>query len=58
MNTFSKDEIIEALKPHIKIAGFKKFRTSWFKEAKDTILVFNIQGSQWGPENYINGDYI
>jgi hypothetical protein len=59
VNTFSKDEIIEVLKPHLKIAGFKKLRANWFKEVKDTILVFNAQGSQWGPEYYINlGIYI
>lgn len=59
MTNFSKNEIIEKLKPHLKIAGFKKLRTAWHKEENDTILVFNVQSSQWGPEYYINlGIYI
>jgi hypothetical protein len=59
MTNFSKDEIVEELKPHFKTAGFKKLRANWYKEEKNTILVFNVQGSQWGPEYYINlGIYI
>jgi hypothetical protein len=59
VNTLSKNEIIEALKTHFKIAGFKKLSSNWFKETKDTVLVFNVQSSQWGLEYYINlGIYI
>jgi hypothetical protein len=35
-------------------AGFKARGSTWYKQNKETILVVNLQKSQWGPQFYIN----
>lgn len=54
MGQIAKDVMVEALKPLLKMHRFKKTRTTWHKEIEDFILVFNVQGSQWGEDYYIN----
>jgi hypothetical protein len=38
----------------LKAQGFKKDGATWRKHNPETIIVFNIQGSQWGPQFYVN----
>ena len=54
MNSSELDLLVESMKPVFKEHGFKKTNLTWRKETSETILVFNIQKSQWGPEFYIN----
>jgi hypothetical protein len=54
MNSPELDFLVESVKPVFKVHGFKKSNLTWHKETSETILVFNIQKSQWGPEFYIN----
>jgi hypothetical protein len=54
-----KDEQVEALAPLLKPLGFKKRRVTWHRATADAIHTINIQGSQWGPEYYLNvGTYL
>jgi hypothetical protein len=52
MNTLSKEQLMESLKPLLKEQGFKKKSTTWRKTTGALILVLNIQGSQWSNEDY------
>ena len=54
MTQIPKVKMIEMLKSFLKVYGFRKSKTTWHKITDDSILVLNIQGSQWGPEYYIN----
>ena len=59
MATITKDEQIKALAHLLKPLGFKKLRGTWHRASADTIQTINVQGSQWGPEYYINiGTYL
>ena len=49
-----REEFIACISPRLKQAGFKKIRHTWRKEYPETIAVFNVQGSQWGPKYYLN----
>lgn len=40
--------------PILKAQGFKKDGATWRKYYPETIGVVNIQGSQWGPQFYVN----
>jgi hypothetical protein len=42
------------LAPLFKREGFVKERATWWKSNPDSISVFNIQSSHWGPTLYIN----
>lgn len=54
-----KEEQIRAFAKLLKPLGFKKLRANWHRATLDTIQTINIQGSQWGPEYYINvGTYL
>ena len=46
--------IQSALSPALKADGFKKSAATWRRANSETICVFNIQGSQWGPSFYLN----
>lgn len=54
MKQIPKEDLINILKPYLKNSGFKKSKATWHKITDDIIFVFNIQGSQWGQEYYIN----
>jgi hypothetical protein len=55
----SKEDQVLRLAPLLKSAGFKKKATTWRRQQADGIHVVNVQGSQWGPEYYLNlGFYI
>jgi hypothetical protein len=54
MDSISRLEFIQQMAPMLKQAGFKKTRSTWHKEYLETIAVFNVQASQWGPEYYLN----
>jgi hypothetical protein len=55
----SKEDQVHRLAPLLKSAGFKKKATTWRRQHPDGIQVVNVQGSQWGPEYYLNlGFYI
>jgi hypothetical protein len=43
-----------ALAPSLKAAGFKKAGATWSRPSPLTIAVVNLQGSQWGPQFYVN----
>jgi len=40
--------------PVLRETGFKVRTNTWHKQCQDTILVVNLQKSQWGPQYYIN----
>src|ERR1700690_2969998 len=50
----SKEALVAALAPLFKAAGFSKTRSTWYRRSPDVIEVFKIQGSQFGPEYYVN----
>lgn len=59
MNGLSKEDLIAALASMLKPLHFKKRRATWHRRLTDTIQVINVQGSQWGPEYYLNvGTYL
>lgn len=41
------DRIIESLKAPLKLNGYKKKNTTWFKTNDEITLIFNIQKSQY-----------
>lgn len=43
-----------ALVPVLREAGFKVRSNTWHEQCQDTVLVVNLQKSQWGPQFYIN----
>ena len=43
-----------AFAPGFKERGFLKDGPTWRKASEDAIVVFNIQGSQWGRQFYLN----
>jgi hypothetical protein len=54
MVEIGKEQQIRDLAQLLKPLGFKKHRATWHREAVDTIQTINVQGSQWGPEYYLN----
>ena len=59
MAATGKEEQIKALAVLLKPLGFKKTRGTWHRTTEDTIQIINVQGSQWGPEYYLNvGTYL
>jgi hypothetical protein len=42
------------LAPALKARGFAKTGATWRKQNDETVRVFNIQGSAWGPHFYVN----
>ncbi|HYO65616.1 MAG TPA: DUF4304 domain-containing protein [Archangium sp.] len=50
----SSNPIRAAMVPALREAGFKVRSNTWHKLCEDTILVVNLQKSQWGPQFYIN----
>lgn len=54
MSQLLKESMINALKPFLKKHKFNKTRTTWHRVEENSISVFNIQGSQWGDDYYIN----
>jgi hypothetical protein len=53
-NKLSREEIILHFKPLLKGEGFRKTRSTWHKSTEDLIFVFNVQGSLYSEEYYIN----
>jgi hypothetical protein len=43
-----------AFAPNFKARGFLKDGATWRRSSPDAIVVFNIQGSQWGRQFYLN----
>jgi hypothetical protein len=44
------DAVASSLKPH----GFRKIARSWYMEKPETILIVNVQKSQFGNQFYLN----
>lgn len=44
------EELALALAPHLKEMGYKKVRSTWYKEIGPLTLVFSIQKSQFGAD--------
>lgn len=44
----------QALAPVLKAAGFKKTGATWHRHHPGEVAVVNLQGSQWGPQFYLN----
>lgn len=44
----------QALAAAMKAHGFLKAGPTWRKTTDDAVAVFNIQGSQWGRQYYVN----
>lgn len=59
MSGVEKAEQIRALAARLKPIGFKRRGATWHRATDETIQVVNVQGSQWGPEYYLNiGTYL
>ena len=59
MSAIGKEDQIKAIPPLLKPLGFKKRAGTWHRATADAIHVVNVQGSQWGPEYYVNvGTYL
>jgi len=46
------ESFISAITPLLKTHGFKKKGSTWRREQKESIAVFNVQKSQWGGGAY------
>jgi len=44
----------KALAPTLKAAGFRQTGATWHRERSAVVAVLNLQGSQWGPQFYVN----
>src|SRR5688572_9425442 len=59
MAAIGKEDQVRALAALLKPLGFRKRRATWHRATPDTIQTINVQGSQWGPEYYLNvGTYL
>lgn len=47
-------EIIEVMNGIMAAHGYRKKADSWFLERPETILLINLQKSQWGDQYYVN----
>lgn len=46
--------IARAVAEFAKTSGFKKKASSWYLARPETIVVLNLQRSQWGPRYFVN----
>jgi hypothetical protein len=46
--------IVDAATAFGKEHGFRKKYRTWWRRQEETIAVYNVQGSAWGPQFYIN----
>ena len=53
-SVIEKDNLVKTLHVPLKTAGFKKRSLSWYLNGKDTIVVVNLQRSDWSKLYYIN----
>jgi hypothetical protein len=44
----------QALAPMLKSVGFRRSGATWHRKNAACIAVVNLQGSQWGPQFYVN----
>ena len=51
-NFLAEEELIEYVKPYLKLRGFKKKNKRWVKETGDFTISFLIQGSCYSKENF------
>ena len=59
MTATGKEEQIKDVGRLLEPLGFKKLHQTWHRATPDTIQIVNVQGSQWGPEYYLNvGTYL
>lgn len=59
MASEEKRELLKAIAPVLKDAGFKKKDATWRRTKDGFIQIFNVQGSQWSKSFYFNlGVYI
>jgi hypothetical protein len=49
-----KEDLVNTLHLPLKAAGFKKRSLSWYLYGRDTIVVVNLQRSDWNKDYYIN----
>ncbi len=49
-----KEELVTFINNYLKPLGFHKKGITWYKETPETIIVFNLQRSQWSPLYYVN----
>jgi hypothetical protein len=49
-----REQFIKLITPALKEKGFKKIRSTWYKDGAECIAVFNVQASIYGPAYYIN----
>ncbi len=49
-----KRELLQAIAPTLKAAGFKKKDATWHRVRDGIIQTFNVQGSAWGKSFYLN----
>lgn len=54
MNVEYNRQLQQYLAPLMKAAGYLKERATWRCAKDESILVFNIQGSQFGPDLFLN----
>lgn len=54
MNVEHNRALQQHLAPLLKREGFRKHHATWWKDYADSIAVFNIQGSRFGPTLFIN----
>lgn len=47
--------IIDAISSALKTHGFKKKASNWYLHNNETVLLVNLQKSQYGNQFYING---
>jgi hypothetical protein len=52
--TVVKAIVVKAFEGPLGEAGFRKKSGSWYLDAPETILVANLQKSNWGPQYYVN----
>jgi Domain of unknown function (DUF4304) len=52
--TSSSSPVRDAMLSVLREAGFRVQSNTWHKSCQDTLLVVNLQKSQWGPQYYIN----
>ena len=49
-----KEDLVKTLYAPLKTAGFKKRSLSWYLDGKDTVVIVNLQRSNWSKDYYIN----
>lgn len=51
----TRDAFAAKMAPLLKESGFKKRKYTWTRDFGDVIAIFNLQGSQWSSDFYLNG---